>query len=124
MEGHKQKGARLLCSAGSALDDGVSPESGGGDLLKHAACGVHDKHQSWSLPHAEEPVSGRFSLIHTVVLRELRWAFVAFHRISLNLLEEGLGAHSVFKISQGSLGSYGSQTCSFHMEVMVRGEEK
>lgn len=68
MEGHKQKGARLLCPA---LDDGVSPESGGGDLLKHAACGVHDKHQSWSLPHAEEPVSGSLSLIHTVVLREL-----------------------------------------------------
>lgn len=58
MEGHKHKGAGLVGAAGSALDDGVSSEAGGGDLLKHAAGGVQDKHQCRLLLHAEEPVQG------------------------------------------------------------------
>lgn len=59
MEGHKEKGARLPRAAGSALDDGVGPEASSSDLLKHAACGVNDKHQCRDLLHTEESVEGR-----------------------------------------------------------------
>lgn len=55
MEGHKQI-VRRLSALGSVLDDGVSSESSSGDLLKHAACGVHDEHQRRSLLHPEEPL--------------------------------------------------------------------
>lgn len=55
MERHQYIGARQPRVAGSALDDGVSPEASGSDLLKHAACGVHDKHQRRDLLHTEEP---------------------------------------------------------------------
>ena len=58
MEGHKYKGARLPRAAGSVLDDGVGPEASSSDFLKHAACGVHDKHQCRDLHHTEEPVEG------------------------------------------------------------------
>lgn len=58
MEGHKQKGASLPRTAGSALDDRMSPEASSGDLLKHAPCGVYDKYQSRNLIYTEEPVKG------------------------------------------------------------------
>lgn len=59
VEGHKYIGTRLSRAAGSALDDGEGPESSSSDLLKHAACGVYDKHQCRDLLHAEEAVEGR-----------------------------------------------------------------
>lgn len=65
MKGHKQKGARLPRAAGSALDDGVGSEASSSDLLKHAACGVYDKHQRRDLLHAEEPVEGSLGGRHT-----------------------------------------------------------
>lgn len=43
MKGHEQKGARLLWAVGSLLEDGVGPETSSGDLLEHAAGGIHDK---------------------------------------------------------------------------------
>lgn len=56
MKRHKHKDAWLLRAAGSVLDDGEGPEASSSDLLKHAACGVHDKHQCRDLLYAEEPV--------------------------------------------------------------------
>lgn len=57
MEGYKQKGAGLPRAVGSALDNGVRPEAGSGDLLKHAACSVHDKYQCRDMFHTEEPAN-------------------------------------------------------------------
>ena len=71
MEGHKYKGARLLGAFGLALDDGVSSESSGGDLLKHAARGVHDKHQGRDLLHTEEPVKDVCSELHAHTYTEV-----------------------------------------------------
>lgn len=56
MEGHKQKGSWAPGAACSALDDGVSADASSGDLLKHAACSVHDKDQCWNFLHTEQPV--------------------------------------------------------------------
>jgi len=56
MEGDQQVGAAgLPAGVCTSLDDGEGPQSRGGDLLKHAASGVDDKHQRRGLLHAEQP---------------------------------------------------------------------
>lgn len=56
VEGYQYEGARLPTAVSSVLDDGVSPEAGRCDLLKHAARGVHDKDQGRFLLDTEKSV--------------------------------------------------------------------
>lgn len=60
MKRDKNKSTPLPRAAGSALDDGVGSKASSSDLLKHAACSVHDKHQRRDLSHTEQ--SGKRNL--------------------------------------------------------------
>lgn len=55
MERNQNVGAGLPGAAGPALDDRVGSQAGCSDLLKHAACGVHNEHQRRGLTDTEQP---------------------------------------------------------------------
>lgn len=59
MEGNQNIGAGLSRFASPVLDDGVGSQTGCSDLLKHAACGVHDEHQRRGLTDTEQPAIRR-----------------------------------------------------------------
>ncbi len=141
MERHKHKDARLRRAAGLALNDGVSPESRSSDLLKHAACGVHDKHQCRDLLHAEEPVEEywhgktmtkynikQLTIIKYYVERDIftkLWGFFwETQQRPVKLPEEGFVAHGVSEVSQYIQCCLSSQSGCFHMEVVMRWEKR
>lgn len=67
MEGHQNEGSRQSGSAASftGLNDRERTETGGRDLFKHTAGGVHDEDQCWRLLDAEETTDPTEYITHT-----------------------------------------------------------